>query len=301
MSEQYKVDEFTIVLLASLLFFLGLTIINYFFYNIKTLNIQDKILKNQTFFLSKQFLLDGLEKTVTLFEIEDIIYKSFFEEKKVEVNLEIPKDEVGKISKLKINFSSEKNISKLYLKQDELFVPAKNEYNKNEIKQKMYFIAKIEYYNISSFIFILSVIIVFVVIISYLLYQQYPKIRDKIKIIGISTIFAFLVVLFSLASIRSVDKINLNIYGIKDTAEKTFRFSIKPQIYNITIKFDIGESLRTNNLRIYLNDEIIYDNIPFTYSVRITLNNIKLNPTNLLKFETSNAKYEIKNLYILFS
>lgn len=296
MKLQYKIDEFALILIGSLIFFIGLVAINYY------TNLTPTEIKNITNYtlLSKQFVLDGLEKRVSLIEIEDKIYKSLLEEKPLNIKIEIPKEEINKISKINIEFESEKNISRIYLVENKNLYISKNEYLKNEIKEKMYFIVKIEEYDL-TIPFIILAITISISIIIFLIYREYPKLRDKIKIIGTSIIIALLTFFFVFGSIRVNDNVKVTVYATKDLAEKTFTFQAIPKTYNIQIVFDIGNSIRTNKLKIYLNDEIIYDSIPFNPSVRIVLNNVNLNKINSLKFETSNAYYEIKNVYIIFS
>lgn len=298
MLQQYKIDEFGIILIGSLIFFLGLTAINYLI-NPPAINITKNV-TNQTILISKTFILDGIEKKITLLSAEEKIYKSLFDEKKFIANLEIPKEDLSEISRLEIEFNSEKDISKLYLIEGKNLIPAKKYYLPNEIKQKMLFVAKIEEFDMSLHLLILSILIS-VSLIIFLAYREYPMLRPKIKITGSAIILTILVIFISYSYIRQIDTIKLNIYGIKEKASKTFQFNAIPKIYNVTITFEIGKSQRTGELKIYLNNELIYNNIPQTYFVRIPLTNTQLKQTNFITLEARNAIYEINNLYIKLS
>jgi len=297
MPEQ-RIDEFAIILIGALIFFVGLAAINFYASGI-TSNVS--IEKNKTFLLSNYFLLDGLEKRNVIFEGSEKINKNLFEEKNFEIILKLSKSELEEINKIRIEFSSEKGLSKLYLLQNKRLIPAKEEYLPSELSSNPIFIAKISEYD-TSFAYIFLFIILGLSIIFFIAYREFYKHRDKIKIIGFSTIFAVLIIFLSFSLIKVYDNVYIKIYSISNYARKEFSFPYVSNVTTITISFNIGsQSLRTDNLRIYLNGELIYDNKPSTYSVRITKSATNLKKVNQLVFETSNAKYEIQNLNIVLS
>jgi len=297
MPEQ-RIDEFAIILIGALIFFVGLAAIN--FYATRTPS-NVSIEKNKTFLLSNYFLLDGLEKRNVIFEGSEKISKNLFEEKNFEIAPKLSKSELEEANKIMIEFSSENGLSKLYLLQNKRLIPAKEEYLPSELGSSPIFIAKISEYD-TSFAYIFLFVILGLSTIFFIAYREFYKHRDKIKIIGFSTIFAVLIVFLSFSLIKVYDKVSIKIYSISNYARKEFSFPYVSNVTTITISFNIGsQSLRTDNLRIYLNDELIYDNKPSTYSVRITKSIINLKKVNQLVFETSNAKYEIQNLNIMLS
>jgi len=297
MPEQ-RIDEFAIILIGALIFFVGLAAINFYASGI-TSNVS--IEKNKTFLLSNYFLLDGLEKRNIIFEGSEKISKNLFEEKNFEIILKLSKSELEEANKIRIEFSSEKGLSKLYLLQNKRLIPAKEEYLPSELSSNTIFIAKISEYD-TSFAYIFLFIILGSSIIFFIAYREFYKHRDKIKIIGFSTIFAVLIIFLSFSLIKVYDNVYIKIYSISNYARKEFSFPYVSNVTTITISFNIGsQSLRTDNLRIYLNGELIYDNKPSTYSVRITKSATNLKKVNQLVFETSNAKYEIQNLNIVLS
>lgn len=297
MPEQ-RIDEFAIILIGALVFFVGLAAINFYASGI-TSNVS--VERNKTFLLSNYFLLDGLEKRNIIFEGTEKISKNLFEEKNFEIALKLSKSELEEINKIRIEFSSENGLSKLYLLQNKRLIPAKEEYLPSELGSSSIFIAKISEYN-TSFAYIFLFVILGLSIIFFIAYREFYKHRDKIKIIGFSTIFAVLIIFVSISLIKVYDKVSIKIYSISNYARKEFSFPYVSNVTTITISFNIGsQSLRTDNLKIYLNDELIYDNKPSTYSVRITKSIINLKKVNQLVFETSNAKYEIQNLNIMLS
>jgi len=297
MPEQ-RIDEFAIILIGALIFFVGLAAINFYASGI-TSNVS--IEKNKTFLLSNYFLLDGLEKRNVIFEGSEKISKNLFEEKNFEIALKLSKSELEEANKIRIEFSSEKGLSKLYLLQNKRLIPTKEEYLPSELSSNPIFIAKISEYD-TSFAYIFLFVILGLSIIFFIAYREFYKHRDKIKIVGFSTIFAVLIVFLSYSLIKVYDNVTIKIYSISNYAKKEFSFPYVSNVTTITISFNIGsQSLRTDNLRIYLNGELIYDNKPSTYSVRITKSAINLKKVNQLVFETSNAKYEIQNLNILLS
>lgn len=289
---QFKTDEFGILLIGALIFFLGLTAINYF---LKLSELETRV-DNKTIFFSN-FLLDGMEKRVSLFEGKEKIYKNFFTEKNFYIKVDIPKEEIEFINKLIVDFESKKEISRLYLFEKKMLFPSKREYLKNEIKPRMEFIAKIEEYDplIPNTILFLAFSLA---ISSYIIYIKYHKYRDKIVITSILVISILLAIFFSIGNIRITDEVELKIYTLKNYAEKTFFFFHKPGYSRINISFEIGKSIRTGNLKIFLNDKLIYNEKPITNSILIILPEIKLENKNSLRFEISEGLYEIRNLYL---
>jgi len=297
MPEQ-RIDEFAIILVGALIFFVGLAVINFYATGISP-NVS--IEKNKTFLLSNYFLLDGLERRNIIFEGSEKISKNLFEEKNFEIFLRFSKSELEEINKIKVEFSSEKGLSKLYLLQNKRLIPAKEEYLPNELGSNPIFIAKISEYD-TSFAYIFLFVILGLSIIFFVAYKEFYKHRNKIKIVGFSVIFAVLIVFLSLSLIKVYDNVTVRIYSISNYAKKEFSFPYVSNVTTITISFDIGpRSVRTDNLRVYLNGELIYDNRPTTYSVKITKSATNLKRINQLVFETSNAKYEIQNLNIVLS
>lgn len=294
---QFKTDEFGILLIGALVFFIGLTAVNYYVKQQQLITAPLANVTNKTL-LANQFLLDGLEKKVTLFEGEGRVYKSLFSEKKFYIKVDIPKEELSQISKMIIFFESEKKNSKLYLvEKDKLFL-AKSEYFSNEIKQRMDFVAAIEDYDFTYVFSVLYAILFSSVFFSFL-YIKYHRYRDRIVIIWASITISLLVLLISLGNIRIYDNVRVKIYAVKDFANKIIYFSTRAGIYNVSISFNIGSSIRTDNLRIYLNNDLIYNSRPFGHSVSIYLKEVRLGAKNSIRFETSNAMYEIKDLYLV--
>ncbi|MEM5820942.1 MAG: hypothetical protein QXP34_01305 [Candidatus Aenigmatarchaeota archaeon] len=300
MPDKYPIDEFSLILIGALIFFVGIAAINYYFF---TSSIQQNISiqTNKSILLSSYFLLDGLFRENIIFSDEDKIYKNLFEEKTFIAKIRFSKEELQNIDSLKIKFESEKGISKLYLLEGKNLVKAKEIYSANEIKQEMIFVAKIEEYDTTLHYIILAILLGSIITLA-ILYREMIHQREKIKIIAVSIIIALSIVFISLALIKVYDNVSLTIYSIKQAASKEFSFPYVSNITKMEISFEIGaNSLRTENLKIYLNNELIYDAKPTTYFVKIVKQSPQLKSTNIIKFETSNAKYEIKNLYILFS
>ncbi|MFH7903588.1 MAG: hypothetical protein QW409_01365 [Candidatus Aenigmatarchaeota archaeon] len=294
-----SIDEFSIILIGALIFFVGIAAINYYVFTSQQPNIS--IQKNQTILLSNYFLLDGLLKQNVIFSEEDKIYRNLFEEKTFVAKLQFSKEEINNIDSLKIEFKSERGISKLYLLEGKNLIKAKETYTQSEIKQQMIFVAKIEEYDTTIHYIILAILLGSIAVLA-MLYRELIYQREKIKIIAAAIIIALSIVFISLALIKVYDNVSLTIYSIKERAEKEFTIPYVSNITKMEISFDIGaNSLRTENLKIYLNDELIYDAKPTTYSVRVIKYNPQLKNVNTLRFETYNAKYEIKNLYILFT
>ena len=286
-----EIDEFGFILIGVIVFFCGLA---YFISTQPT-----EIRKNVTEINIPYLRLDTTNRTITILDVEEKIFRSEFFKKDFVYPLRFSRDEIERIEKIKVEFKSEKGISEIFFVKDKNEIKIYNEIDKNLLNGEI--IAKIT--EKENKIYYLILLIFLTIILSYTFYRKFPEKVFEIEIFAISFIFILLALIIYFGTKKLEDKIHLKIDVIYSAVlSKSFDFYSFPQKYNVTLSFRVKRGIHTADLKISLKngkENVLFFGKPFgsfnkTYEVY-------LENKNLLVFEIiGGGMYELEDIKLIF-